>query len=28
MPTEGFAIVPPGGLPGETEVRVELLGDA
>jgi molybdopterin molybdotransferase len=25
VPTEGFAIVPPGGLPEGTEVRVELL---
>jgi molybdopterin molybdotransferase len=27
IPTEGFAIVPPGGLAAGTEVRVELLGD-
>lgn len=27
IPTEGFAIVPPGGLPAGAEVRVELLGD-
>ncbi len=26
IPTEGFAIVPPGGLPAGAEVRVELLG--
>jgi hypothetical protein len=25
IPTEGFAIVPPGGLPAGAEVRVELL---
>jgi molybdopterin molybdotransferase len=28
IPTEGFAIVPPGGLPAGSEVRVEFLGDA
>ena len=28
MPTEGFAIVPPGGLPAGAEVRVELLESA
>jgi molybdopterin molybdotransferase len=27
IPTEGFAIVPPGGLPAGAEVRVELLGE-
>ncbi len=26
IPTEGFAIVPPGGLPAGAEVRVEMLG--
>ena len=26
IPTEGFAIVPPGGLPAGAEVRVELIG--
>lgn len=28
IPTEGFAIVPPGGLPAGSDVRVELVGDA
>lgn len=28
IPTEGFAIVPPGGLPAGSDVRVELLGEA
>ncbi|MGH2784819.1 MAG: molybdopterin molybdotransferase MoeA [Actinomycetota bacterium] len=27
IPTEGFAIVPPGGLPAGSEVRVEIIGD-
>ncbi|MGH2726568.1 MAG: molybdopterin molybdotransferase MoeA [Actinomycetota bacterium] len=27
IPTEGFAIVPPGGLPAGSEVRVEFIGD-
>lgn len=28
IPTEAFAIVPPGGLPAGAEVRVEFIGDA
>jgi molybdopterin molybdotransferase len=27
IPTEGFAIVPPGGLPAGSDVRVEFIGD-
>ena len=27
IPTEGFAIVPPGGLPAGAEVRIEFIGD-